>query len=373
MKKKILSAFMLMACLALTASVCFACGDKEDNGEGVDPARVACYFDTDAQTLRYTADDSPAPFTVSFNASAAFATVTDSADTLAGEIKIPAWVRYGKNGKTVYPVREIGYEAFRDNADITQVTLSENTTKVGANAFYGCTALTALQWEEGVQNVTLGSYSFAGAGLTSAVLPAGVLSVGNNAFDGCAQLASVTLPATLTEIGLSAFRGCALTSVTIPASVVMVGNKAFEKCAQLSSVTFSEGIALTEIKESTFLDCVALQSIAVPAGVKTVGLDAFRNCGSLSSVSLPIGLIALRNRAFSGCAAIESLTLPYTLESVGNYLFEGCAALSDIQWGDDAQYFRELIKDAENWNDDGHTVTVTCADRTLTYKGTTLQ
>ncbi len=50
-------------------------------------------------------------------------------------------------------------------------------------------------------------------------LPASVTQIGGlSALLGCASLASITLPASVTQIGRSAFQGCAsLASITLPA------------------------------------------------------------------------------------------------------------------------------------------------------------
>lgn len=52
-----------------------------------------------------------------------------------------------------------------------------------------------------------------------------------NAFMVCNNLATITIPPSVTAIGGSAFSGCSsLTSITIPPSVTTIGNSAFNGC-----------------------------------------------------------------------------------------------------------------------------------------------
>jgi hypothetical protein len=56
------------------------------------------------------------------------------------------------------------------------------------------------------------------------------------AFNGCTNLASVTIPNSVTSIGYGTFFNCInLTNVTIPNSVTSIGNSAFASCTSLMS------------------------------------------------------------------------------------------------------------------------------------------
>lgn len=64
-----------------------------------------------------------------------------------------------------------------------------------------------------------------------------VTCIVDNAFNGCNGLTSVTIPSSVTSIGVSAFRGCgSLNSVTIPNSVTSIGASAFYGCKNIRDV-----------------------------------------------------------------------------------------------------------------------------------------
>ena len=58
-------------------------------------------------------------------------------------------------------------------------------------------------------------------------------------FYECSNLTNVTIPNSVTSIGLGAFLNCSsLTSVTIGNSVTSIGEQAFSGCGKLTSITF---------------------------------------------------------------------------------------------------------------------------------------
>ena len=107
--------------------------------------------------------------------------------------------------------------------------------------------------------------------------------VGDKAIYSISALKSITLPESVTTIGVKAFNNCGLTSITIPASVTEIGEFAFYYCSSLQSVTFSEG--LTTIGASAFEQCSALQSITIPESVTSIGNYAFNRCAGVTSVT----------------------------------------------------------------------------------------
>ena len=71
--------------------------------------------------------------------------------------------------------------------------------------------------------ISIGADAFASCySLTNATIGNGVTRIGAGAFSGTA-LTSVTIPGSVTIIGAAAFSSTALTSVTVPGSVTNIG------------------------------------------------------------------------------------------------------------------------------------------------------
>ena len=117
-----------------------------------------------------------------------------------------------------------------------------------------------------------------GSEVTDLIIPNSVTKIGDDAFSGCSGLTSVTIPNSVFKIGDDAFSGCSgLTSVTIGNSVFKIGNYAFAGCSGLTSVTIPNSV--TSIGGSVFRGCSGLTRIdAYPNPAKvSMGSDVFYN------------------------------------------------------------------------------------------------
>ena len=58
-----------------------------------------------------------------------------------------------------------------------------------------------------------------------------VVSLVDKCFQDCSGLTSITIPSSVTSLGVACFEGCSgLTSITIPSSVTSLGNSCFKLC-----------------------------------------------------------------------------------------------------------------------------------------------
>ena len=152
-------------------------------------------------------------------------------------------------------------------------------------------------------------------------------SIRDAAFAYYSSLTSITIPDSVTEIGLEAFFDCtSLTSVTIPDSVTSIGDYAFEGCTSLKSITIPNSV--TSIGEGAFYGCTSLTSITIPDSVTWIGEWAFDSCNSLTSVTIGNSVTSIGNYAFWNCYSLTSVTIPDSVTSIGNEVFEECSSLT---------------------------------------------
>ncbi len=159
----------------------------------------------------------------------------------AGDIVIPASITHQG---TDYPVTSIGGSAFKNDSNLTSVTLPNCITSIEGGAFYMCTNLTTV----------------------SAIDSINVSSIGESAFYLCTDLTTVPVFYKLNNIGNSAFYNCtSLTSFYVADHATgswdefRIGDNAFKNDSSLTTVTFD-------------------------LYVRTIGQDAFYNCPHLNEM-----------------------------------------------------------------------------------------
>ena len=180
-------------------------------------------------------------------------------------------------------VTAIAQSAFRDNPNLTSVTIPSSIVTWGGSEFYGCTALSEVVLKDGLQQI--GNYSFRScSALTAITIPGSVKTIGSYAFNNCTTLSNITLTNGIEEISNYVFCQSSITSINIPSSVNNIGNNVFATCTVLSSVILNEG--LIKIGSKVFTGCTALTSITIPSTVTTMGHSCFYNCSNLAKITM---------------------------------------------------------------------------------------
>ena len=217
--------------------------------------------------------------------------------------------------------------------------LSEGTGWGESNGFYNiffkCPKLKNITLAEGIKY--LGNRMFRDcSSITSISLPSTLERV-NSAFMGCSELAALSFPDGVVEIG--SLEGCIkLTALTIPAGVTIEDFKC-TNCTALTSINFKGSVGTT-IPESAFSDCTALKSINLFENISTIGNNAFKNCTSLTQLTMPASLASIGEYAFQN-TDLANVTLQRNLTIIGQYAFDGCANLASITFSPNVTEIKE--------------------------------
>jgi len=118
--------------------------------------------------------------------------------------------------------------------------------------------------------------------LANVTIPNSVTNIGIVAFGGCTSLSSIIIPDSVTSIESDAFAGSGLTNITIPNSVTYIGDSAFINCYKLANIKLPNNI--TSISDLMFAQCNNLTKITIPSGVTNIGDGVFWNCYALTAI-----------------------------------------------------------------------------------------
>lgn len=128
-------------------------------------------------------------------------------------------------------ITRISDRAFSGKENLTTVILPATLESIGDGAFYRCSALNKVFFEENSKLKSMEYQAFYDCvSLTEFSLPDSVESIGGSAFAGCSSLEQFTIGknSSLKTIGNIAFSGCALTGrICFPASLNNVDSSAF--------------------------------------------------------------------------------------------------------------------------------------------------
>ena len=237
----------------------------------------------------------------------------------------------------------------------------------------------------GTPVTTIGNAAFRDSSVTSVTIPASVTEIGANAFAGCTNLTSVTyggdwsnltiqsgnpavedaakdaaneqlfdfefIPPDNTAVIVTNYKyNGAAADVTIPSRyqgkpVTTIGHAAFFNSA-VTSVTIPDSV--TSISDDAFGFCSQLTNISIPNSVTFIGFSAFNSCTSLKSITLPSSLSTIQSYAFYNCGNLKTIRIPVSVTSIGNCAFDVCPSLMTVTYPGSKTQWDAITKGSNN-------------------------
>ena len=166
----------------------------------------------------------------------------------------------------------------------------------------------------------------------------------------------VTIPSTIDGLPVASIEDGAffrLTSVTIPASVTDIGGSAFSGCTSLSTITVdglnpvysSVNGVLFNKNQSSLILCPQGKagSYTIPASVTSIEREAFGNCACLTGVIIPNSIINIGECAFLSCYNLTSVTIPNSVTHIQASAFDSCTILTGVYFQGNAPILGETV------------------------------
>lgn len=168
-----------------------------------------------------------------------------------------------------------------------------------------------------------------------------VVRIGDSAFGACFQITSISIPASVREMGELPFLSLSgLKSFVVDDANPLycsVGGVLYSKDQKTllcypnaRGKTFSVPEGTQNILSGAFFNCFELESITLPESLDSIGFIAFTSCINLRELTIPRGLKDLQIYAFAKCASLQKVDFKAPLEKLPMYTFDSCSALSDI-------------------------------------------
>lgn len=241
-------------------------------------------------------------------------------------------------------VVSIGESSFA-RKQITYVSIPDSVVSIGLNAFHNASSLKQVNIGTNSNLTSIGNNAFSGnSSLESIYLPAKLESLGSSVFNNASILNSIVvssenthfystgsnliqtdtqtlirgsntsvIPDGVRSITSAAFRRSSIASITIPATVEEIGSYAFDDCASLTEILASDSNPAFSSQSGVLYNKDKTALIKVPEG-----------CNSI--VVLPSTLTELPSFTFDGLSSIPSIYIPKSITNIRSFAFRGVAA-----------------------------------------------
>ena len=262
-------------------------------------------------------------------------------------------------------VTQINDSAFTGCTELVSVSIPSSVTDIGENAFEDCAKLTSVSIPEKVTSIQTQIFKGCTA-LESVSIPEGIKNIWDEAFANCTSLKEITIPSQPELLKESAFDGCtSLQTVTYGRDGLVLdcggdteGYIVSSKIAYLISYLGNDGctVKFKGTADGTTVKCIS-------AGLKKNTTGAKFNIDITGLADLT-DIPAL---AFWKCTALESIALPATVTSIGQSAFEDCTPLATVYYAGTKAEWEAVTIGTDNAP--LSSATIRCSDGDITPSG----
>ena len=234
----------------------------------------------------------------------------------------------------------IATEAFMDCESLSEIDLSKNVSIIGSWAFRGCFSLQYVELSSKIEEIF--NYAFESTGLKEITIPKQVVSIGTETFSDCPNLEKFNVDAEnenyMSEDGILFSKDKAtlvkfpakketIENYEIPSSVRTLETGAFDSC-NLISVMIPDTVL--EVKSSIFENSQKLENVTLPKDMSNIPSSIFMRCTNLKSIEIPEKVSSIGMYAFYGCENLETIEIPNTVTKIERDAFENCSKLKNV-------------------------------------------
>lgn len=105
--------------------------------------------------------------------------------------------------------------------------------------------------------------------------------------------------------------------IILLSNITAIDGWAFQDCANLTSIEIPNSV--TNMGVQVFMDCSNLTNVVLPEGITEITIHEFRSCRSLKSINIPSSVTSIYGWAFEGCSSLITMrveaTTPPTLQN----------------------------------------------------------
>lgn len=241
-------------------------------------------------------------------------------------------------------VSEIGVSAFSGCKDLSslKVNSSNNDFISIDNVLFSADKSRLISYASGKADTayiipaevkTIDAQAFTSlSSLTEITIPENITTIGENAFitNNNPLAATVNMNSLASDISL----------YPLGSAVVNMELDSLAKTFKVSGILNGEGLksynipekyyeyTCTEIGDSAFSSCTALSEVTIPDTVTRIGNEAFMTCTVLENIVIPIGVTEIGEVCFANDTNLTEIEIPPTVSQLNEFMFFECSAIT---------------------------------------------